>query len=68
MEFKFSGQTFEKKIQIRVRFNENRPLGAELFDGDGRTDRQTDMTKLTAGFGNFAKPFKYQTSYPVGLL
>jgi Fe-S-cluster formation regulator IscX/YfhJ len=36
-----------------------RPVGAELFqaDGrtDGRTDRQTDMTKLIAAFRNFSK-------------
>jgi hypothetical protein len=31
-----------------------RPVGAELFHTDGRTDRQTDMTKLIASFRNFA--------------
>jgi hypothetical protein len=30
-------------------------LGTELFvRSDGWTDRQTDMTKLIAGFGSFA--------------
>ena len=31
------------------------PVGAELFRSDGRTDRQTDTTKLTDAFRNFAK-------------
>jgi len=30
-----------------------RPVGAELFHADRRTDRQTDMTKLTVDFQNF---------------
>jgi len=30
------------------------PVGAELFHADGRMDRQTDMTKLTVAFHNFA--------------
>ena len=34
-----------------------RPVGAE-FHADGRTDRQTDMTKLTVAFRNFANPPK----------
>jgi hypothetical protein len=29
-----------------------RPAGAELFHADGRTDRQTDMMKLTVAFRN----------------
>ena len=33
------------------------PIGAEFFQGDGRTHRQTDTTKLLAGFRNFANPF-----------
>jgi hypothetical protein len=32
-----------------------RPVGAELFYADGRTDRQRDMTKLIVAFRNFAK-------------
>jgi hypothetical protein len=31
-----------------------RPVGAELFHADGRTDGQTDMTKLIVAFGKFA--------------
>jgi len=29
-------------------------MGVELFHADGRTDRQTDMTKLVVAFHNFA--------------
>ena len=29
-------------------------MGADLFYGGGRTDRQTDMTKLIIAFCNFA--------------
>ena len=32
-----------------------RPMGAELFHADGRTDGQTDMTKLIVAFRNFAE-------------
>ena len=32
-----------------------RPMEAELFQADGLTDGQTDMTKLTVAFRNFAK-------------
>jgi hypothetical protein len=31
-----------------------RPVGAELFRADGRTDRRTDMTKPIVAFCNFA--------------
>jgi len=31
-----------------------RPVGAEPFHEDERTDRRTDMTKLTVAFRNFA--------------
>jgi len=31
---------------------------AELFHADGRTDRQTDMTKLRVAFHNFANASK----------
>jgi len=34
---------------------EIRQVGAELFLVDGRTDGQTDMTKLTFAFHSFAK-------------
>ena len=35
-----------------------RPVGAELFYADGRTDRQADMMKLRVAFHNFAKASK----------
>jgi len=31
-----------------------RPMGAELFHADRRTDGRTDMTKLIVAFCNFA--------------
>ena len=31
-----------------------RPVGAELFHADRRTDGQTDMTKIIVAFRNFA--------------
>jgi len=31
-----------------------RPVEAELLHADEQRDRQTDMTKLTVGFRNFA--------------
>jgi hypothetical protein len=40
-----------------------RPLGAELFHADRRTDERTDMTKLTVAFRSFANaPNKYDQS------
>jgi len=35
-----------------------RLVGADLFRVDGRTDGQTDMTKLTIAFRNFATSVK----------
>ena len=32
-----------------------RPVGADLSYADGRTDGQTDMTKVTVTFRNFSK-------------
>ena len=47
-----------------------RPVGAELFNADrqkdGRTDRQTDLTKLIVGFRNFAKAPKKLSEQKVG--
>jgi hypothetical protein len=34
------------------------PVGHDLFRGDGGTDRQTDMTKLSVALRNFANPLK----------
>ena len=44
---------FSKNTQIS-NFIKIRPVGAELFHTDG----QTDMTKLTVAFRNFAKVLK----------
>jgi hypothetical protein len=40
-----------------------RPVGAELFHVDRRTDEWTDMTKLIVAFRNFAKAPKNETLY-----
>jgi len=40
---------FEKNMQV-ADFMRSRPVGAEMF----HADRQTDMTKLTVAFRNFA--------------
>ena len=45
--------SFSKNTQI-WNFMKIRPMGAELFHADGRTD----MTKLTAAFSNFANSLK----------
>jgi len=43
-----------------------RPVGAELFQTDGRTDRQTYMTKLIIDFRNFVNAPKngYSSIFP----
>ena len=38
-----------------------RPLGADLFRTDRRTDGQTDMTKRIVAFRNFAKAAKIKS-------
>jgi len=43
---------FSKNTQIS-NFMKDRPLAAELFYADGRTDEQRDMTKLIVAFRNF---------------
>ena len=35
-----------------------RPVQAEVFHADGQRDGQTDMTKLTVAFRNFANATK----------
>jgi hypothetical protein len=40
MKVEFSGQIFEKTTQI-LNFTKIRPVGAELFYADGRTDGLT---------------------------
>jgi hypothetical protein len=41
-----------------------RPVEAELFHADGRTNRQTDKTKLTVAFRNFAHVPKKRSQAP----
>jgi hypothetical protein len=47
-----------------------RPVGAEFFHSDRRTDGRTDMTKLTVAFRNFANTPKMTaksiTTFSVG--
>ena len=45
---------FSKNCQIKI-FMKIRPVGAELFRADRRTDRQTDMTMLILFSRNYAK-------------
>jgi hypothetical protein len=40
----------------------HRPVGAELFHADRRTDIRTDMTKLIVAFRNFANAPKIEFS------
>ena len=51
-ELEFSLQIFEKYSKTNL--IKIRPLGAELFQVDGRTD----MTKLIVAYGNFANARK----------
>jgi hypothetical protein len=48
MKLEFSRQIFE--IYPRIIFNEDRPVGSDLFHANG----QTHMTKLIVLFRNFA--------------
>jgi hypothetical protein len=50
IKLEFSRQSLEKKVQISS-FVKIRPVVTELF----HEDRQTDMTKPTVAFRNFAK-------------
>ena len=45
---------FSKNSQV-LNFMKILTVGAELCHADGRTDEQTDMTKLTVAFHNFTK-------------
>jgi len=69
MKVEFSGQVFEK-YWIR-NFMKIRPVGAELFHADKRTDGHRDMTKLIITFLNFTNALKitpYSTEHTVHLL
>jgi len=65
MELEISRQSFEKDSNMK--FQKIRPLGAELFDADGRIDiqtegrpvRHTDMTKALVAFRNFATALQH---------
>jgi len=52
MKLQFSRQILETYSNIK--FDENPYCGNELFHGDGRTNGQRDMTKLTVTFRNFS--------------
>jgi hypothetical protein len=48
MKLEFSRQIFEKfQISNLIKI---RPLGAELFQADGRTDKRKDMAQLIVAF------------------
>jgi len=71
MKLEFSRQSFEEYSNIK--FHENPPVRAELFHADRRTDRRTQMTKLTVTFRNFANAPKtakkiYFTEIETGLI
>jgi len=56
-------ETFSKNIQKSI-LMKIRPVGAELFNADGRTDghsdKRTDTMKLIVAFRNFGKaPHKW---------
>jgi hypothetical protein len=52
MKLDFYLQIFEKK-RLNIKFNQNSFSGSRVVPC-GRTDGQTDMTKLIAAFRNFA--------------
>jgi hypothetical protein len=53
MKFELPIQVFEKNTE-KSNFMKIRPVKAELFEGDGRTDGQTDVTELIDARRNFA--------------
>jgi hypothetical protein len=54
MKLELSRQIFEKYLNIR--FNENLPMGAQLFCMDRQTDRQTDLhDKANNSFSQFCE-------------
>jgi hypothetical protein len=57
MKLEFSGQIFEKSSKSN--FTKIRPVGAELF----HADRRTDMTKLIVAFRNVANAPKNGEKY-----
>jgi hypothetical protein len=68
MKFEFSWHISEKYSNLK--FHEIRPLGAELFHVDGRTEGHTDLMTLIVAFRNFvyapkneAVPYVRTTQY-----
>jgi len=55
VKFEFSRIDFRKLLKYRL--HENSPSGSRVFPC-GRTDRQTDMTKLTIAVRSFEKASK----------
>jgi hypothetical protein len=51
MKLEFRRQIFQK--YRNTYFTKIRPVGAEFFHAEGRTDGQIDMTKLIVTFRNF---------------
>ena len=58
MKLKFSRQSSEKNLQI-PNFMKIRPVGAELF----HADRRTNMTKLIVAFRNFTNAPRNKKTY-----
>jgi len=56
MKLEFPRQIFDK--YSKPNFIKICPVGAELFHADGRSDGQTDMTKLIVVFGTLRKHLK----------
>ena len=68
MKYEFSRQFCAKYSNLK--FHENRSVGAEVFHADGKTEGQTDTTKLIAVFfanaSNTNKVnFNYYTTFGV---
>jgi hypothetical protein len=53
MKIKFLRQSFKKYSYDKL--HKNPSVGADLFQVDGQTDRQTDMTKLIIAFRKISK-------------
>jgi len=62
MKLEFSRQILE--IYSNIKFHEN-PFSRSRFVPCGRTDRQTDMTKLIVAFAKYMKAPKSETSFKV---
>ena len=53
MKLEFPRHIFETKLKLSS-FIKIRPVGAQLFQADGKTDGHTYITALIAGFRNSA--------------